>query len=143
MIAPKAVPRPAAVPRRIARARDASRRRARRTQMRGYAHLGRIVAALFVVLVPVMGYVVLTTNLTGMNYALAHATQEKLALQEETMRLEDEIAHLRSRDRLSDVAASLKMHDPRLYAVVDVPVPSATPPANGLALLESLFVKRP
>jgi hypothetical protein len=120
------------------RARDASRRRARRTKLRGYGMLARITLVFVVVLAPIMGYVLLMGNLTALNYSLAQASARKLELQEETMRLDDRIAALESRDRLADVAARLHMHDPHLYAVVDLPRP-APPPPNGIAFLGSFF----
>ena len=136
MIAHKAVQQP---PRVAGRARDAARRRVRRTRLNGYAMLARIAASFAVLLVPVMIYVMLMANLTGMNYALAHETQHKLALQEETMRLEDRIGQLRSRDRLADLALKLRMHDPHVYAVVDLPRPVVSPPPNGIAFLGAFF----
>jgi hypothetical protein len=92
-----------------------------------------------VVLVPVMIYVLLMGNLTALNYSLANATQQKAALVEETMRLDDRIAQLQSRDRLADVAARLHMHDPGVYAVVEVPRPVVAPPSNGIAFLGAFF----
>ena len=145
MIAPNALPQlPADRAERTGRdrvhvrARDAARRRARRTRLRGYGMLARITLAVAVVLAPIMGYVVLMGNLTALNYSLAQANAQKIELQEETMRLDDRIAGLESRDRLADVALRLHMHDPHVYAVVDVPRPLPTPP-SGLAFLGSLF----
>jgi len=138
VIAPKAMA--AAQPPRVQiRARDAARRRSRLTRMHGYAMLARIAAVFAVVLVPVMIYVLLMGNLTALNYSLAHATEKKLALQEETMRLDDRITHLQSRERLADLAARLHFHDPHMYAVIDVPGPVVAPPTNGIAFLGALF----
>jgi cell division protein FtsL len=120
------------------RARDAARRRARRTRLRGYGMLARITLVVAVVLAPIMTYVLMMGNLTALNYALAQANAQKLALQEETMRLDDRIAALKSRDRLADVATRLHMHDPQTYAVVDLQRP-APPPPTGIAFLGSLF----
>jgi hypothetical protein len=55
------------------------------------------------------------------------------------MRLDDRIAHLQSRERLADLAARLHMHDPHVYAVVDVPGPVVAPPSNGIAFLGAFF----
>jgi hypothetical protein len=121
------------------RARDAARRRARRTRLRGYGMLARITLAVTVVLGPILVYVLLMGNLTALNYSYATANAQKLSLQEETMRLDDRIAALESRDRLADVAARLHMHDPHVYAVVDVPRAVAAPPAPGIAFLGALF----
>ncbi len=103
--------------------------------------LARIAAAFVVLLVPVMIYVLLMGNLTALNYSLARETQTKLDLQAETMRLDDRIAQLQSRDRLANLAAKLHMHDPRVYAVVDVPQPVVAPPSNGIAFLGAFFHK--
>jgi cell division protein FtsL len=138
VIAPKAFPQQEQ-PRRKVLIREASRRRVRRTARRGYAMLARIAMVLGVLLVVTLSYVMLMANLTGLNYALARETEHKLALQDETMRLEDQIAHLRSRDRLADVAAKLRMHDPQTYAVVEPPRPVVSPPPNGIAFLGALF----
>ena len=140
MIARQALPTPPP-PRRPGLARDAARRRVRKTRMQGYAMLARIAAAFVVLLVPVMIYVLLMGNLTALNYSLAHATQQKSDLQEETMRLDDRIAQLKSRDRLTDLANKLHMHDPHVYAVVDVPLPAVAPPSNGIAFLGAFFHK--
>jgi hypothetical protein len=84
-------------------------------------------------------YVLLMGNLTALNYSLAQATQTKSALVEETMRLDDHIAQLQSRERLADLAGRMNMHDPSRYAVVDVPGPVVAPPANGVAFLGAFF----
>src|ERR1700761_2678156 len=110
-------------------ARDAARKRGRRTKMQGYSMLARIATIFAVVLVPVMIYVLLMGNLTALNYSLAHATQQKIELQEETMRLDDRIAQLQSRERLAALAQKLHFHDPHVYAVVDVPGPVTAPPS--------------
>jgi diadenosine tetraphosphatase ApaH/serine/threonine PP2A family protein phosphatase len=66
-------------------------------------------------------------------------TQQKLDLVAETTRLDDRIAQLESRERLADVAVRLHMHDPQVYAVVDVPRPHVAPPSNGIAFLGAFF----
>ena len=144
MIAPKALPQQPWPTERTersrghVRARDASRRRARRTQLRGYGMLARISLVTALVLAPILAYVLLMGNLTALNYSLAQATAQKLELQEETMRLDDRISALQSRDRLADVAARLHMHDPHQYAVVELPRP-APPPPSGIAFLGTFF----
>jgi hypothetical protein len=121
------------------RARESALRRTRAARLRGYAMLARITLVVAVVLAPIMAYVLLTANLTAMNYTLQQANDQKLELQGETLRLDDRIAALESRDRLADVAARLHMHDPHVYAVVDLPAPVAQAPANGIAFLGVLF----
>jgi cell division protein FtsL len=139
VIAIKAMPQPQPQRRVHVRARDAARRRGRRRRLQGYTMLARIAISFAVVLVPVMIYVLLMGNLTALNYSLAHVTQQKSALVEETMRLDDRIAQLQSRERLADLANRLHMHDPNEYAVVDVPGPVVAPPSNGIAFLGAFF----
>jgi hypothetical protein len=139
VIAHKAVPQPKSPARVHVRAREAARRRGRRTRLQHYAMPARIAATFAIVLVPVMIYVLLMGNLTALNYSLAQVTEQKSALLEETNQLDDRIAQLESRERLADVAARLHMHDPRVYAVVDVPNPVAAPPSNGIAFLGAFF----
>jgi len=126
-------------PRVQVRAREAARRRGRRTRLAHYAMPARIAIAFGVLLVPVMIYVLLMGNLTALNYSLAQVTQQKSALVEETVRLDDRIAQLQSRERLADLASRLHMRDPKVYAVVDVPGPVVAPPSNGIAFLGALF----
>jgi hypothetical protein len=121
------------------RARDAARRRARRTRLQDYALLLRFGACLGVAVIVLMSYVMLTANITSLNYALARETQRKAALQDETQRLDDQIGHLRSRDRLADVANRLHMRDPQSFAVVAFPRPETTSAPSGIAVLGALF----
>lgn len=137
MIAPREIPK--APPRKVQLARDASRRRVRRSKLQGYAMLARIVGVLAIVFVLMLSYVMLMANLTSLNYALGKASSVRVGLQDETTRLDDQIAHLRSRERLADVAAKLHMHDPKTFAVVELPRPVATPPPSGIAFLGALF----
>jgi cell division protein FtsL len=139
VIARQAFPQPEPPRRTATRARHAARRRAQRTRLLGHVRLARIALFTAVVLVPIMVYVMLMGNLTAMNYRLATDADKKLALQQETQRLDERIANLQSRDRLANIAAQLHMHDPQIYAVVDVPRPVATPPAGGIAFLGTLF----
>jgi len=139
VIAYKAEPKPKPPARVHVRAREAARQRGRRTRLQHYAMPARIALVVAIVLLPVMIYVLLMGNLTALNYSLAQVTDQKSALQEETMQLDDRIAQLESRERLADLAARLHMHDPNVYAVVDVPGPVAAPPSNGIAFLGALF----
>ena len=140
MIARQAIPQPVPSNRVHARARDAVRRRVRRTRLNGYAVLARISVAVAMMLVPVMIYVLLMGNLTALNFRLAQASLQAAALQDETIQLDDRIAQLQSRDRLADLAARLHMHDPlQMYAVVEVPRPVVAPPSNGVAFLGTFF----
>jgi cell division protein FtsL len=103
--------------------RAATQRRIVRKARARYAGVGRALAALTLVLVLLMSYVVLTSSLTGLSYAVAKAKATREALQEETMRLDDRIAALRSDDRLSQLAARLGMREPQRFAVVRIEMP--------------------
>jgi cell division protein FtsL len=133
VIAPKALPQE---PRRsVERARSASKRRQRRAKTRGYSGFARVLGFVAVVAVPVLIYVMLTANLTSLNYSLARGEHEKAMLQEESMRLDDRIAHLSSRERLAALAAQMKMHDPHAYAIVQIPDLAPKPHPHGIAFL--------
>src|SRR5579875_2920131 len=112
----------------------ATRRRRRIALFRHYSGSARVFLVLAMVLAPVMLYVMLTSRVTSMNYALASAQAEKMHLQGEVQRLDDRIMYLQSPERLAQVAAKLGMKDPSLYAIVTLPAP-AQPKPSGLALL--------
>lgn len=141
MIAPQRVAPPPRPPRLQERAREAARRRTRRRRLNGYAMLARICAATAIVLAPVMLYVLLMGDLTAQNYTLERVMHDKAVLQEQSQRLDDHIARLESQEHLAELAAKLHMHDPHVYAVVELPLPTATPPSNGIAFLGALFRK--
>ncbi len=101
--------------------RAATRRRFARAQRRGYEAFVRVTGAGAIVVLPLLLYVMLTANLTGLNYALARTQAQKSTLLAQTMRQEDRIAKLESRERLAALAARLHMHDPGDYAVVTLP----------------------
>ncbi len=109
---------------RIANARSATTatelRRSHAVRSR-YAGLLRFSAALCLALLAVMAYVTLTANLTGLNYALGRAERQRASLQDETLRLDDRIAALRSDDRLARIAAELGMREPQQFAKVALP----------------------
>ncbi len=119
-------------------ARAATHTRIDRKSKARYRNLLRISGVLTIVLAFLMGYVVLTSSLTGLSYAVATAKHERAELQGETMRLDDRIAALRSDDRLAALAARLGMTDPQHFALVDLP--AAVEPAQGrnLAAFSSL-----
>jgi hypothetical protein len=138
MIALQAI-QPEPQPRHVERGRRATRRRFRRAQRRGYIAFFRIGGLAAALALPLMLYVMLTANLTGLNYKLAHVQAQKAALLAATMRQEDRIAKLESRERLAVIAARLGMHDPHVYAVVALPAPPPAPPsARGVALLGAM-----
>ena len=132
MIAAQRAPLPE--PRRVIYVREATVRRARRTRRRLRAPVLAVLTLTVVALIPLLAYVTLTANLTSLNYALARTDRERLALVEDTQRLDERIARLQSPDRLAALAAKLKLHDPHVYAVVRVPEPKPQPRPTGLAL---------
>jgi hypothetical protein len=85
-----------------------------------------------------MAYVMLTSNLTGLSYAVAKASAHRQALQEETMRLDDRIAALRSDDRLAALAARLGMREPQVLAVVRIAPPRVARVRSRFPMLSSL-----
>jgi cell division protein FtsB len=138
MIALRAIP-PEPQPRHVERGRTAARRRMRRAQRRGYVAFVRVVGSAVVLAMPLMLYVMLTANITSLNYKLAHVQAQKAELLAASMRAEDRIAKLESRERLSVIAARLGMHDPHVYAVVALPAPEPAPERpHGVALLGAM-----
>jgi cell division protein FtsL len=126
--------------RRADRARHAARRRTRRTRRAMHRPAIAMILLAFAVLVPLLIYVTLTANLTSLNFALSRAEHERTALSTETQRLDDKIAGLQSPERLAALAASLKLHDPHVYAVVRLPDPKQPQPRpTGIALLGAWF----
>lgn len=105
-------------------ARTATKTRIVRNSRARYTALFRVCMVLGVVLVSLLGYVMLTSNVTSLSYAVAKAHQQRDDLQEETARLDDRIASLRSDERLAHVASKLGMHDPQQFAVVQLGLPS-------------------
>jgi hypothetical protein len=102
--------------------RAATQRRFSRKSRARYTGVVRIFTVLGCALVLLMAYVVLTSSLTGLSYAVAKAEAQREALQEETMRLDDRIAALRSDERLSILAARMGMREPQRFALVRVRV---------------------
>jgi hypothetical protein len=118
--------------------RNATARRKIRASRARYTTLVRVFAVLLCVLAFVMGYVVLTSSLTGLSYAVARASSQREALQEETILLDDQIAALRSDDRLAVLAARLGMRQPQRFAVVREEEPRAARAGSHFPLLSSL-----
>jgi cell division protein FtsL len=118
--------------------RGATARRRGRASRARYATLVRMLAVLLCVLAFLMGYVVLTSSRTGLSYAVARAAAQREALQEETMRLDDQISALRSDDRLAELAARLGMRQPQRFAVVREEEPRVARTDSHFRLLSSL-----
>ncbi|MEA2785179.1 MAG: hypothetical protein QOF71_1283 [Candidatus Eremiobacteraeota bacterium] len=132
MIAAQRAPLPE--PRRVVHVRAATIRRVRRTRRRMRAPVLAMLTLTLMALVPLLGYVTLTSRLTSLNYALVRTDLQRTALLEDTQRLDERIAHLQSPDRLAALAGKLKLHDPHVYAVVRVPEPKPQPRPTGFAL---------
>jgi hypothetical protein len=113
------------------------RRKARKARAR-YVGLHRTFAVLTVVMLLLMSYVVLTSSLTGLSYAVAKERAHREALQEETIRLDDRIAALRSDERLSQLAARLGMTEPQRFAVIQIETPHIARASSPFPVLSSL-----
>lgn len=109
--------------------------RRRTSRLANYGSSLRVLGALAAVLAPVMIYVMLTSNLTSLNYALAAAETQRAQLQQEVQHQDDQIAHLQSRDRLAQVAAKLGMRDPVHYQIVSLAPTQTKPKPLGIAFL--------
>jgi hypothetical protein len=119
-------------------ARAATQRRIVHKSRARYSNITRVSAAIGGLLFLFMMYVLLTSTLTGLSYAVAKAEHQRTAMQEETMRLDDRIAALRSDDRLSALAARLKMIEPERFAVIRLSRPQIALDRPRVAVLSSL-----
>jgi hypothetical protein len=119
-------------------ARGATQRRIVRKSLARYTGVVRVSTALTAVLALLMGYVVLTSTLTGLSYAVATARAQREALLEESMRLDDRIAALRADDRLSVLAARLGMREPQSIAVVRIETPTVARARSRFPMFSSL-----
>jgi len=141
LLVPRAAAPPAAEPThpRMRLASTGSRRRARTSRLQ-HAAFFRVVVIAVAVTGFVMSYLTLTAALTRTNYQVVRAERERIALQDETLQLDDRLARLRSRDRLADLATKLGMKDASAYAVVEIPRPAASPAPDrsGIAFFPSL-----
>lgn len=127
----KRIPNPRSV-------RGATQRRFARKARARYSSVSRTFAVVTVAMAVLMSYVVLTASLTGLSYAVATAQARREALQEETMRLDDRIAALRSDDRLARLAAELGMTEAQRFAVVRIERPRVAQARSPFPMLSSL-----
>lgn len=102
-------------------ARNATQQRIVKSNRARYGALVRVGAVLALVLTGLMAYVMLTSNVTSLTYAVAKAHHDKDMLVAQTARLDDKIAAARSEERLAAMAHTLQMTDPQLFAVVKLP----------------------
>ncbi|HUY10800.1 MAG TPA: hypothetical protein VMV73_00910 [Candidatus Dormibacteraeota bacterium] len=91
-------------------ARIATERRVVRYSRARYRPIALALGTLIAVLVPVTGYVMLTSSMTGLTYAVGKAHAQRNRLRDETLRLEDRVEQLSSDARLARIAAQLHMH---------------------------------
>jgi cell division protein FtsL len=117
-------------------ARNATQTRIVKNARARYGGIIRIVGGLGVVLALLMTYVMLLSNTTSLSYALDKAQHQRDALQEQTSRLDDQIAQMSSEERLAKIAAQLKMHEPDTYAVVQLRPPPVV--ASKFPVLDSI-----
>ncbi len=126
MVAPRLIEKPRV--RNVRTARVAAVQRRNRPANMRCAALQRFFILFTVILAFLIGYVMLISDLTGLDYAVARAEAQRVALQDETARLDDRIALLRSQERLAAIAAEFGMKDAQQFAIVTVP-PSQQPRA--------------
>lgn len=102
------------------RARAATRTRKVKSHRARYESLVRVGVVLGIVLIGLMSYVMLVSNITSTTYALEKAQHKRELLQEETARLDERLATMRSNDRLAAIASKLQMKEPQLFAVIQL-----------------------
>ena len=142
MIQPRFFDRPARVRNpRVARA--ATQRRIIHKSRARYSNITRVSAAIGGLLFTFMMYVLLTSSLTGLSYAVAKAERQREAAQEESMRLDDRITALRSDDRLSALAARLKNDRARAFRrhSTEPAADRAGPSARRIALVSGRILR--
>ncbi|MEO9170670.1 MAG: hypothetical protein ABI278_05780 [Candidatus Aquilonibacter sp.] len=105
-------------------ARTATKTRIVRNSRARYTAIARVCSVLGALLVLLLGYVMLTSNVTSLTYSVAKAHHHRDVLQEKTARLDERIAGLRSQERLASVAARLGMREPQQFALVRFGVPA-------------------
>ncbi len=117
-------------------ARNATQKRIVKSSRARYGALTRVGAVLTLVLTGLMAYVMLTSNVTSLTYAVAKAHHQRDILQQQSARLDDQIASARSDERLAVMARKLQMSDPQLFAIVRLaPEQLAT---SHLAVIDSI-----
>lgn len=102
-------------------ARNASAARRARNRRLRYRAIGRIVASLCTVTTLVLLYLALVANITRLHYEIGRGEHERTRLVEQTVRNDDEIAQLASRERLEQIASRLGMREPAAFAIVTLP----------------------
>ena len=119
-------------------AKHATQRRISRKERARYRVLLQFSACLAAGLVLAMGYLAMNARLTSLNYAYVRAQHERAALQAQTARLDEQLASLRSDDRLGAIALRLHMQDPQTFALVTLPAPAQQTRPTHLAFLAGI-----
>lgn len=104
-------------------ARSATQRRIGANRRSRYATLLNVTLGIAGVMCVMLGYVLLTSNITALSYALGHAQAQRTGLFLQDARLDDEIASLTSDDRLAAVAAKLDMVQPEAFLRISLQAP--------------------
>lgn len=123
---------------RLRTARHATQRRISRKERAKYRTLVQFVAVLSAILLVFMVYLTANARLTSLNYKFVRAQRERATLQAQTARLDEQLAQLRSDERLSAIAATLHMHDAQQFALVTLPAPERAPERTHVAFFSSL-----
>ena len=125
-------------------ARNATQKRIVKTHRARYGALVRVGAVLALVLTGLMAYVMLTSNVTSLTYAVAKAHHQRDLLTQQTARLDDQIATARSDERLAAMARKLKMSDPQFFALVHLtPTETASSHFAVIDTIASWFTSAP
>jgi len=119
-------------------AKTATQTRIVRNTRARYNGIVRVCAGLGLALLLLMSYVMLTSNLTSLTYAVANARATRDSLREETTRLDDRLAIARSQENLARMAAKLHMGDPQTFALVRLTPPEVAQKSSGFPVLTSL-----
>ncbi len=115
-------------------ARSATQRRIGANQRSRYAVLHRVTFGVTGCMMVMLGYVLLTSNITALSYAVQHAQAQRTELELQDARLDDQIASLTSDDRLAAVAAKLGMVQPEAFLRISLQAPQP-PEIHPLAFL--------
>jgi len=126
MVQPKYVEQPRITNPR--RARTATHSRIVKNHRARYEGIVRVGAVLGIVLAGLLAYVMLISNITSTSYALAKAQHQREILQEQTARLDEQLAKMHSDERLAGIASKLGMKEAQTFAVIQLSPPLASAP---------------
>ncbi len=118
--------------------RAATARRIGRASRARHAAVLRVFVGLLAVLTPAHGLRRAHVEPDGAELSVSQAQTKREALLEETMRLDDRIAALRSDDRLAVLAARLGMREPQRFAVIRPEMPKVAQARPRFPVLSSI-----